>query len=103
MIAALRGRKVSGMVWTAAVIAVAGVGLLSYDLSKPNVGDVWTLACAIIYAIFIYRLEWASRAFAALPLMAVSMIVVAILSAACIAIDRPVMGDAMPWKAILYL
>jgi drug/metabolite transporter (DMT)-like permease len=103
MIAAIRGRRISWLVWLAAVMAVVGVGLLSYDLSPPNIGDAWTLACAIIYAMFIYRLEWASRQFAALPLMSASMIVVAILSGACVAIEHPALSTSMPWKAVIYL
>src|SRR5439155_25076471 len=99
MLALLDGRRVPLLIWTAAGMAIIGVGLLSYDASRPNVGDVWTLACAFIYAVFIYRLEWASRRFAALPLTAVSMIVVALLSGACIAVAHEGLGP-MPWLSI---
>ncbi|HEY9614288.1 hypothetical protein [Allocoleopsis sp.] len=40
------------------VLAVVGVGLLSYDGSKPNIGDVWSLGTALSWTLYIWRLEF---------------------------------------------
>jgi len=104
MLVVVEGRRVPPIIWLAAITALVGVGLLSYDGSAPNLGDAWTLSCAIIYAVFIYRLEWAARRFAPTSLIATSLIVVAILSAITLAFQlRATSLAPIPWKAILYL
>jgi len=45
--AGMMGRSTRLLVWLAALVSLAGVGLLSHDGSPPNRGDLWTLACAI--------------------------------------------------------
>src|SRR5688572_21802048 len=57
VLTALAGRRVGWVIWAAAVAALGGAALLSYDGSTPNRGDVWTLGCALAYAIYIFRLE----------------------------------------------
>lgn len=53
----LAGREV-GPAFLAAFLALAGVGLLSYDPYQPpfNVGDLWTFLTALAYALYIVRL-----------------------------------------------
>lgn len=53
LLLSLAGRK-PGRLWTAALLAFLGVGLLSYDPNQPplNPGDLWTLSTAFTYALF---------------------------------------------------
>lgn len=53
----MAGRRVGWIVWSMVVLAMAGAGVLCYDGSDPNIGDLWTLGCAITYAMYIFRLE----------------------------------------------
>lgn len=64
----LAGREV-GPAFLAAFLALAGVGLLSYDPYQPpfNVGDLWTFLTALAYALYIVRLRVHARAFPSLP------------------------------------
>ena len=98
----LMGRRTRPVVWTAALIALLGVFLLSHDGSPPNVGDLWTLLCAIIWAIYIARLETFTAVLPSKSLTAAHLWVVVILSVLWTArtglSHRPI-----PWLAIIYL
>jgi len=100
--AGLLGRSARPMIWLAAAIALAGVGLLSHDGSPPNAGDWWTLGCALSWAIYITRMETFANALPARELTAAHLWVVAILSAAWSIGAREQLGP-IPWAAILYL
>ena len=71
----LAGREV-GPAFLAAFLALAGVGLLSYDPYQPpfNVGDLWTFLTALAYALYIVRLEVHARAFPSITLTAVQVL-----------------------------
>ncbi|KAL1523058.1 hypothetical protein AB1Y20_018018 [Prymnesium parvum] len=56
------GRRSDAKTWLSALIAFGGTTLLSYDGAPPNVGDAFSLAAAAASALFILRLEEASRA-----------------------------------------
>lgn len=60
----LLGRKISIPTWISALIAFTGTALLSYgDVGNDlNVGDLWSVAAAAASAMFILRLETATRA-----------------------------------------
>ena len=60
---------------------MVGVGLLCDDGGRPNRGDLWTLACALTWAVYIVRLETFAKAFPALRLTAAHLLVVAVLCA----------------------
>jgi drug/metabolite transporter (DMT)-like permease len=81
VLTALAGRRVGWLVWASAAAALAGAGLLSYDGSTPNVGDLWTLACAIVWAVYIFRLEAFAGRFDSAALTAVQLWGVALLAA----------------------
>ncbi|MCG9885582.1 MAG: DMT family transporter [Cyanobacteria bacterium] len=53
----LGGQRVGRRIWGAALLAFGGMGLLSFDGSPPNVGDLWSLGTAIIWSFYICRLE----------------------------------------------
>jgi drug/metabolite transporter (DMT)-like permease len=108
MLAALAGRRIGGIVWAAAAMAFVGAGLLCYDGSPANVGDLWVLACALLFAVYIVRLETAAERFPALPLTAVQLWTVAALSFPWFARDALAAGAAgnaphVPWLGVVYL
>lgn len=76
----LAGRRVGWLVWSMTFVAFVGAGLLSYDGSDPNIGDLWTLGCAVTYAVYIVRLERYAGRFDAIPLTAVQLAGVAAFS-----------------------
>ena len=76
----LYGRAVSPKTWLTVAVALAGTVLLGYDGGEPpNVGDAWSVAAAAASALFILRLEGATRAHDAAPLNAAAMSTVALL------------------------
>lgn len=74
------GRRVGWVIGSAAGLALCGVALLSYDGTPPNQGDVWTLACAITFAVYILRLEHFTARIEARALTAVQLWGVALFS-----------------------
>lgn len=96
------GRRSRRMIWLASAMALLGVGLLSNDGSPPNMGDLWTAACAFVWAIYITRLETFAREFPSLTLTASHLWVVALLSVAWSIGSGETIG-AIPWAAMLYL
>ncbi len=102
----LRGGRVGPMVWPAAAVAVAGVGLISHDLvGVPfNRGDVWTLACTVIWSAYIYRLEGFAAALPTAALTATHLLVVAALSLAWATFDGTLVPrTGYPVRPVLYL
>ena len=78
----LYGRAVSPKTWLNVAVALAGTVLLGYDGGEPpNVGDAWSVSAAAVSALFILRLEGATRAHDAAPLNAAAMSTVALLCA----------------------
>lgn len=63
---ALLGRQISLSTWISAFTALCGTFLLFFDgemsLSSINIGDLWSIAAAAASAMFILRLESASKA-----------------------------------------
>lgn len=49
-------RRIGLRTWVAAIAAVTGTLLLTYDGGPPNVGDVWSLGAAAASAMYIVRL-----------------------------------------------
>lgn len=106
MFLGLIGHKLRLPVWAAAMMAIAGVGLLSYDGSPPNLGDVWTLGTALAYTFYIWRLEHfvAVRSYPTLPITGVQMLGVALLSGLWVAWEGPSWSaSGFPYAQMLYL
>ncbi len=100
----LLGHRLGRSVWWAAGLAIGGVGLLSYDGSPPNQGDVWTLGTALAYALYIWRLERLAPRFPALSLTAAQMLVVALGSFFWMLGEKPTWNLAQfPYLSLLYL
>lgn len=55
-------RRVSGVVWTAAVMAAAGMYLLCMTESfRPGIGDILVFLCAIVFAAHIMIIDYFSE------------------------------------------
>ena len=90
-------RTVPPSAWLSAAIALCGTILITSDGSPPNVGDAWSLAAAAVSALFILRLETATRdprLGAATELNAAMLTVVALLCALWAAGEAAVHPDA---------
>lgn len=103
LLAMFSGHRVRLPVWVAALLAVAGVGLLTTGGSTlPNIGDAWSLLCAVTYAIYVIKLgDYATR-YPVLPLTATQLFGVVLFGSMWVAVDRPVLAD-LPWGVLLYL
>ena len=103
----LTGRPVGRLVWPAAAVALAGVALLGRDtIAGPlNRGDAWTLACTVVWAAYICRLERYAAALPSTALVAGHLLVVAAISVVWAAADGTLAmpGAGYPWAAVLYL
>ncbi|NKB18822.1 MAG: DMT family transporter [Pseudanabaena sp. CRU_2_10] len=78
--AALMGQRLPvRMVWTAG-LAIAGIGILCWDGGGVSWGDGLTLGCAIGVALYILTLEVVAPRHPTLPLVAVQLTVMALLS-----------------------
>ncbi|KAI8465510.1 MAG: hypothetical protein J3K34DRAFT_436810 [Monoraphidium minutum] len=99
LIAGLSGQHIRPVVWACAAAALVGTGMLEggSSLGPPNVGDAWAVASALFFAFQIIVSERQMHALppkSELPLMAVSMLTVACLSAASAAALHVHAGDA---------
>jgi len=80
--AACLGKKLPFQVICAAGLAIAGISILSWEGGGWDKGDWLTLGCAIGVATYILTLEVMSPRHATLPLVAVQLSIVALLSLA---------------------
>ena len=53
----LLGRSLSQRVWVSAGLALAGIGVLSWEGGALGVGDLWVFGCALSYAVYILLME----------------------------------------------
>lgn len=86
------GRKLSLRVLLAAGLAIAGIGILSWEGGGLKIGDWLTLACAIGCAVYILMLEKISPRHSTLPLVAVQLTTMAIF---CIVWAAPQLASQM--------
>jgi drug/metabolite transporter (DMT)-like permease len=102
IIASLFGKSARPLVWFAALLALGGCGLLSWDNTGPNIGDLWSLVTAMTFAVYIVRMESIARKFRPLPLAFAQVVPIAALSLAwCLITPSPV--EHFHWVALLYL
>lgn len=101
--------RVSGTTWLAALLATAGLGVLSLNGFSVGYGELMTLLSALVYAVHIIALGRLSEAGAALSLSLVQMVVITVVCV--VAALWPGTGPAglqLPasghdWLAVLYL
>jgi len=106
LLAGLSGKQVRPLVWLGAVASFIGVGLLAYDGSPPNVGDLWTLATALTYALYIVALERRAAEHDALVLTFTQLVWLTLLVGgwSLLSGDLLELGRlSIPWPAIFYL
>ena len=101
--------KVQAPIWVTAFLALIGVGILSYDRSPPNIGDLWTLVTACSYALYIIRIEHYTRQFNSFSLAAAQMWGAVVFSFLWVSTDKSYWFTNLqsifdlPWSALLYL
>ena len=78
LLALLFRRRLPGVVWGAALMALGGIGFISAEGGPLSSGDFWTLFCAFAYALYILYLERSSL-HSAMPLVGIQMLVVAVM------------------------
>jgi drug/metabolite transporter (DMT)-like permease len=99
------GRSLSRRVGLAAGLALAGIGVLSWEGGALTVGDLWVLGCAISYAVYILLMEAIAPKHPPLSLTIVQLITIALLGLIWAA---PELWSQLPalqenWGAIVYL
>ena len=74
-------RKVHYLLWIAVVIAITGVGLLSFSKVEPiSWGDPLILICAIAYALYVIYLDNHVHEVEIIPFTAVQLFLISFLS-----------------------
>lgn len=79
LMAVVLGQKLPLRVLLAAGVAIAGIGILSWEGGGIGMGDWLTLGCAIGCAVYILMLEKMSPRHLTLPLVAVQLLTMAVL------------------------
>lgn len=102
ILAAFAGTRISPPIWISAVMAIAGVGLMTNGLSQLNIGDAWSLLCAVGYAVYVLKLGEYARHFPVLPLTCAQLLAVVAFSAVWLGAEQPTL-DNLPWAILLYL
>jgi drug/metabolite transporter (DMT)-like permease len=103
------GRRVSFAIACSAILALVGVGLLSYDGSSPNIGDIWSLATAVSWTLYIWRMETYATRFNPLSLTAtqvwglVGFAVIWVLISHPLWLNPLVFVPQLSWQSVLYL
>lgn len=103
------GRRVSLAIACSAVLALVGVGLLSYDGSNPNIGDMWSLATAVSWTLYIWRMETYATRFNSLSLTAtqvwglVGFALIWVLVSHPLWLNPVILVPQLPWQPVLYL
>jgi drug/metabolite transporter (DMT)-like permease len=53
----LLGRSLSQRVWISAGLALAGIGILSWEGGALGIGDLWVFGCALSFAVYVLLME----------------------------------------------
>ncbi|WP_221091261.1 DMT family transporter [Deinococcus aquaedulcis] len=98
-------RRLPLPLWAALPLAVAGLGLLSWEGGAWVVGDAWALACAVTYAGFIVALEGTAHRHAALPFTVAQVLSVTVLAWVWALLSAPaqLLPPPQAWAPLLYL
>jgi drug/metabolite transporter (DMT)-like permease len=80
MLSVVLGQRISSRILAAAGLAIVGIGIMSWEGGGFGYGDVLTLACAIGVAIYILTLEVITPRHPTLPLVAIQLLTMAVLS-----------------------
>lgn len=80
LLGTLLGQKLTTQNFSAAGLAIAGIGIMSWEGGGLSAGDFFTFGCAIGIAVYILTLGWLTPRHPTLPLVAVQLLVMALLS-----------------------
>lgn len=106
------GGRLSAIMLTAAAVACAGIGLMSWEGGGNLLGDGATVICALAYALYVILLSQRSARHQARQLAAAQIIFMALFSAVCLAamsLTGQYTLTSLParlaphWTAIVYL
>jgi drug/metabolite transporter (DMT)-like permease len=105
------GARPKGMVFVAAALACAGVGLMSFDVQGDFWADTATLAAALAYAFYTILMSARAKDHAPAALAAAQIACMAVLGACWMLADNgpqrmlvlPALVDAEVWWGLLYL
>lgn len=105
LIGQLLGERFRWTLFVAAGLALAGVGLMSWENGSFSIGDVWMLVDVLSYTTYIIVLESVTARHQSMPLSAVQMLVVAGLATAWTAPQLVGQLHSLTghWLPILYL
>ena len=95
--------KLGAALWSAVVLAVLGLALLSWEGGALVVGDVWALGCAVSYAGFILTLERTARHHPALPFTLIQLVTVSGLAWVWALLSGAALWPGSQWTGLLYL
>ncbi|MGB9428826.1 MAG: DMT family transporter [Gammaproteobacteria bacterium] len=110
-LALLLGGRLSLQIVGAAVLACAGIGLMSWESGGNLIGDGVTLACAFTYAIYIIILSRRIKAHESRTLAATQIVAMAVMGGMWLLVTH-LHGDALMtlavrakpvWPLLLYL
>eukprot|EP00897_Mesotaenium_endlicherianum_P000472 jgi/Mesen1/10425/ME000082S09926 len=99
IIAGLFGARIPRLTWISAAAAVCGVGLLETSGGTTSwVGDAWTFGSALLFGVHMLRSEHHSKLLAkdnaAVPLIALQLLVIAVCSTVWSLVSHIQGGDA---------
>lgn len=80
LIGGLLGQRLSFKLLLATVLAISGIGIMSWEGGGLNQGDFLTIGCAVGIAIYILTLEAVAPRHPTLPLVAIQLLTMAVLS-----------------------
>ena len=90
-------------VWAGAGVATVGLFLLTgADLSGFGAGELWTLACAVLFAIWIVYQGGQANRFHPVPFITVQMVVVAAVCAPATAVQGVGHLTELAWTSVLF-
>lgn len=99
------GRRLERTTVYAAGLAIAGIGIMSWEGGGFSMGDLWVIGGALSYAIYILLLEAATLRHPPLALSAVQLVLIAGVSTLWAAPAMVAQWDAIAahWGQLLYL
>ena len=102
--APLLRQRIGGLTWTAVLLAVGGLAVLSLQGLSVGYGEMLTLVAAVLYALHIVGLGAWSKASDAIGLTIVQL---AVITAVCLVATAPdgveLPGSAAAWWSVVYM
>lgn len=94
-------RRFQGRTWFSAALALTGLWFLVHPSLEMNVGDLWTLACAVAFAAHIACMEAYSRRGEAALFFLWQMVLVTLLLGPAMLLEGPAAEQLAPTGIVL--